>query len=78
MDLERRHRHPSRQDGRTGDAAVALSAGRIIVPKSTTPERIKENFEMFDFEVTEDDVAAISALAKGEPGRTGPNPDVFA
>jgi 2,5-diketo-D-gluconate reductase A len=52
--------------------------GGIIFPKSMTPERIKENFEMFDFEVTEDDVAAISALAKGEPGRTGRNPDVFA
>lgn len=55
-----------------------IQRGDIIFPKSTNPERIKENFEIFDFELTEDDIAAISALDKGEPGRTGPNPDVFA
>ncbi len=54
-----------------------IQRGDIIFPKSTTPERIKENFEIFDFELTDDDVTTISSLDKGEDGRTGPNPDVF-
>jgi 2,5-diketo-D-gluconate reductase A len=54
-----------------------LQRGDIIFPKSTTPSRIKENFEIFDFDLSADDVTAISALDKGEEGRTGPNPDVF-
>ena len=49
-----------------------------LFPKSTTPARIKENFEIFDLELEPDDIAAISALDRGEEGRTGPNPDVFA
>jgi 2,5-diketo-D-gluconate reductase A len=55
-----------------------IQRGDVIFPKSTSPSRIKENFEIFDFELTEDDMAAISALDKGEHGRTGSNPDVFA
>jgi 2,5-diketo-D-gluconate reductase A len=55
-----------------------LQRGDVIFPKSTTPARIKENFEIFDFELEPTDLAAISALDKGEEGRTGPNPDVFA
>jgi 2,5-diketo-D-gluconate reductase A len=49
----------------------------IIFPKSTTPERIKENFELFDFELSDDEIAAIDALDKGEEGRTGAHPDSF-
>jgi 2,5-diketo-D-gluconate reductase A len=55
-----------------------VQRGDIVFPKSTTPERIKENFELFDFELDVADVEAITALNKREPGRTGPNPDVFA
>jgi 2,5-diketo-D-gluconate reductase A len=55
-----------------------IQRGDIIFPKSTTLSRIKENFEIFDFELDEDDLTAISALDKGEAGRTGPNPDKFA
>ncbi len=55
-----------------------IQRGDIIFPKSTTPSRIAENFALFDFELTDDDIAAISALDKGEEGRTGPNPDTFA
>jgi 2,5-diketo-D-gluconate reductase A len=55
-----------------------IQRGDIVFPKSTTPARIKENFELFDFELDDADVEEISALNKGEPGRTGPNPDVFA
>ena len=54
-----------------------VQRGDIIFPKSTTPSRIRENFEIFDFELTDADLTAISALDKGEEGRTGPNPDVF-
>jgi 2,5-diketo-D-gluconate reductase A len=55
-----------------------IQRGDIVFPKSTTPSRIRENFEIFDFELSEEDMAAISALDRGEQGRTGPHPDVFA
>jgi 2,5-diketo-D-gluconate reductase A len=54
-----------------------IERGNIVFPKSTTPERIEENFEIFDFELEGDDVEKITALDKGEDGRTGPNPDKF-
>jgi 2,5-diketo-D-gluconate reductase A len=50
----------------------------IVFPKSTTPARIKENFELFDFRLEPGDVEQIDALDRGEAGRTGPNPDAFA
>ena len=55
-----------------------LQRDSIVFPKSTTPSRITENFELFDFELGENDMAAITSLGKGEQGRTGPNPDTFA
>jgi 2,5-diketo-D-gluconate reductase A len=55
-----------------------IQRGDVIFPKSTTPARMKENFEIFDFELEAEDIAAISALDRREAGRTGPNPDVFA
>ncbi len=50
----------------------------IVFPKSVTPSRIRENFELFDFELDPADVEAIAALDRGEDGRTGPHPDTFA
>ncbi len=54
-----------------------VQRGDIIFPKSVTPERMQENFELFDFELDSDDMDAITALNKGEDGRTGPHPDKF-
>jgi 2,5-diketo-D-gluconate reductase A len=50
-----------------------IQRGDIVFPKSIKRERMVENFEIFDFELTDDDLAAISALNKDE--RTGPDPD---
>ncbi len=67
--------------GRT-PAQVALrwhiQRGNIVFPKSATPERIRENFEIFDFELEPGDLEQIDGLDRGEAGRTGPNPDRFA
>jgi 2,5-diketo-D-gluconate reductase A len=55
-----------------------IDRGSIVFPKSTTPERIRENFELFDFELEPGDVERIEGLDRGESGRTGPHPDRFA
>jgi len=52
-----------------------VQRGDIVFPKSVTPVRIAENFALFDFELTDDDVRAISGLNRN--GRRGPNPDEF-
>jgi 2,5-diketo-D-gluconate reductase A len=54
-----------------------IQRGDIIFPKSVTPKRVEENFALFDFELDNAAVEAISALDKGEDGRGGPNPDTF-
>ena len=53
-----------------------IQQGHIVFPKSVTRSRVEENFRLFDFELTEDDLTAISGLNKGQ--RTGPDPDTFA
>ena len=66
--------------GRTAAQVVLrwhIQRGDIVFPKSTTPERVKENFQLFDFELDVADVEALTALDQGEAGRTGPNPDTF-
>jgi 2,5-diketo-D-gluconate reductase A len=52
-----------------------IERGDIIFPKSVTPARIIENFDIFDFELSGEDVEAITALNKDQ--RTGPDPDKF-
>jgi 2,5-diketo-D-gluconate reductase A len=55
-----------------------IQRGDIVFPKSVTPARMRENFELFDFELGSEDMEAISTLDRGEDGRTGPHPDKFA
>jgi 2,5-diketo-D-gluconate reductase A len=53
-----------------------IERGDIIFPKSVSPARIRENFDIFDFQLSAEQVAAISALNLNQ--RTGPDPDTFA
>ncbi|MBB2911386.1 diketogulonate reductase-like aldo/keto reductase [Streptosporangium becharense] len=52
-----------------------LDLGNVVIPKSATPSRIRENLDVFDFSLTEDDLKAVAALDTGT--RTGPHPDTF-
>ena len=52
-----------------------LQIGNIVIPKSVNPERIASNFDVFDFELSEDDVTSISSLDNGT--RLGPDPRTF-
>jgi 2,5-diketo-D-gluconate reductase A len=54
-----------------------IQRGDIVFPKSVSLDRMKSNFELFDFELDGSDMKAISALDRGESGRIGPNPDEF-
>lgn len=50
-----------------------IQLGRVVLPKSITPSRIQENFNVYDFELSSDDMSAISALATNV--RIGTDPD---
>ena len=71
LDLARAH-------GRTPAQVVLrwhVQLGNIVFPKSSRPERMRENIDVFDFELSAEEMAAIDALNTGE--RTGPDPDRF-
>ncbi|KOU38272.1 oxidoreductase [Streptomyces sp. WM6378] len=68
----------ARKHGRTAAQVVLrwhLQIGNVVIPKSVTPSRIKENIDVFDFELDADDLAALAALDEGK--RLGPNPAEF-
>lgn len=52
-----------------------LQRGRVIIPKSVTESRIAQNLDLFGFELSAEELAAVDALDRG--GRTGPDPDSF-
>ena len=52
-----------------------VQRGDVVFPKSVTRSRVEENFDIFDFELSEDDLREITALNRDE--RTGPDPDTF-
>ena len=52
-----------------------LQIGNVVIPKSATPERIRENIDLFDFELGEAEMGAIAGLDRGE--RIGADPDTF-
>ncbi|HEX9064392.1 MAG TPA: aldo/keto reductase [Streptosporangiaceae bacterium] len=68
----------SKETGKTPAQVVLrwhIERGDIVFPKSVTAARVRENFDIFDFELSGADVAAISALNRDQ--RTGPDPDTF-
>ncbi|MFJ9683156.1 aldo/keto reductase [Streptomyces sp. NPDC101194] len=50
-----------------------LQLGNIVIPKSVTPARIRQNFDVFDFALTEEEMRTVTSLDRGL--RTGPHPD---
>ncbi|MEV6354015.1 aldo/keto reductase [Streptomyces hydrogenans] len=52
-----------------------LQLGNVVIPKSVTPARIRQNLDVFDFRLTDEDMAAVAATDRGL--RTGPHPDQF-
>ncbi|MEV5981241.1 aldo/keto reductase [Streptomyces sp. NPDC052114] len=68
----------ARKHGRTPAQIVLrwhIQLGNVVIPKSVTPSRIKENIDVFGFELDPEDMAAISAL--NEDRRLGPDPATF-
>ncbi|HEX2903563.1 MAG TPA: aldo/keto reductase [Jatrophihabitans sp.] len=68
----------AQEHGKTAAQVVLrwhIELGNIVFPKSVTPSRMKENFEIFDFELSAEEIGMISGLNKNE--RTGPDPDTF-
>jgi len=66
------------QHGKTPAQAVLrwhLQLGNVVFPKSVTPERIRENIELFDFELSDAEMAEFERLDRGE--RIGPDPGTF-
>lgn len=54
-----------------------IERGDIVFPKSSHPDRMRQNLELFDFELTATHTAAIDGLNRGNEGRVGPHPDTF-
>ena len=52
-----------------------IQLGNVVIPKSVTPSRIRENFGIFDFSLSDDEMRSIEELNSGR--RTGPDPATF-
>lgn len=52
-----------------------VQLGNVVIPKSVTPERIAQNIDVFDFALTDGDMAQVSGMDRGT--RLGPDPDTF-
>jgi diketogulonate reductase-like aldo/keto reductase len=68
----------ARRLGRTPAQVILrwhLQLGTIVIPKSVTPERIRQNADVFGFTLDEADMTAVTALDQGDAGRIGPDPD---
>lgn len=72
--------HIGQQYGKSASQVAlrwGLQRGDILFPKASTAKRQEENLDIFDFALTEDDMARIFNLHRGEGGRTGKHPDVM-
>lgn len=68
----------ARKHGRTPAQVVLrwhIQHGTVVIPKSQTPSRVRENFDIFGFSLDEGDMAEIDGLDRGT--RTGPDPDTM-
>jgi 2,5-diketo-D-gluconate reductase A len=54
-----------------------LQRGDVVFPKTSSPARMRENLDLFGFELGPDDMAALASLDEGAAGRIGPHPDSF-
>ena len=54
-----------------------VQRGDIVFPKTLHEDRMRENFAIFDFSLTDGEMAEITALDRGPSGRRGPDPDTF-
>ena len=66
--------------GRTPSQVVLrwhIQRGDIVFPKTISPERMRENIDVFGFELDADDMAALATIDRGPGGRTGADPDTF-
>ena len=72
--------HIAAGHGRTSAQVILrwhLQRGDIVFPKTTSRARMEENFDVFDLDLSADEMSSIDSLDKGESGRIGPHPDTF-
>jgi 2,5-diketo-D-gluconate reductase A len=68
----------AREHGKTPAQTIIrwhLQLGNVVIPKSVTPSRIRENFEVFDFQLNDEQMTKIESLDAGK--RIGPDPNTF-
>ncbi len=53
----------------------SIQLGNVVIPRSSSPERVRSNLEVFDFELTDDEMATLNALDDGT--RFRPNPETY-